>query len=146
MSNEDAHARWNRKWRRLYAERYEENGRRHQDAFDYAWEKMRETDGEQPPAPPSLVGLGFRFFWLTKVKGMDWKKLGIAAGGALLGGAAAALAAAAADGVVTGAEWYAVLAAGVAALGLYLKDPNAHRGRDVRANGNRGVISRTFRK
>ena len=132
MMTGHAYERWNRKWRRHYARRYEENGRRHQEAFDYAWRKMREEVGEQPPVPPPLVGIGFRFFWLLKVRGMDWKKLGIGSGLAFLVGALAALGPFMGDGVLTQVEAMASLGAGVAALGLYLKDPNAHKGKDPR--------------
>jgi hypothetical protein len=127
-----AYERWSRKWRRIYSRRYEENGRRHQEAFDYAWRKMRTQVGDQPPAPPVLVGLGFRFFWLLKVKGMDWKKLGLGSLGAFAVGAVAALGPLMSDGQVTQTELVTAVGAGLAALGLFLKDPNAHKGKDPR--------------
>jgi hypothetical protein len=107
------------------------NGFRHQEAFDHAHRKMLEERGPQPPAPPSTIGLGFRILWLLKVKRMDWRKLGLGAVGAFLVGAAAAAGPLMGDGI-TGPELVAAAAAGMGALGLYLKDPNAHKGQDPR--------------
>ena len=66
----------------------------------------------------------------------DWKKLLYGALVAFITGAAAAFAVAS-EGGITGQEWWLILGAGVAALGLYLKDPNAHRGKDTRTNGSK---------
>jgi len=66
---------------------------------------------------------------------MDWQKLLTGAAVAFLGGAAAAFAIAV-EGGVTPDELYIVLGAGLAALALYLKDPNSHRGPDKRQNGS----------
>jgi hypothetical protein len=66
---------------------------------------------------------------------MDWQKLLTGAAVAFIGGAAAAFAVAAEGGVTTEELWI-VLGAGLAALALYLKDPNSHRGPDKRQNGS----------
>lgn len=66
----------------------------------------------------------------------DWKKMLYGSATAFIAGAAAAFAVAA-EGGLTSQEWWLVLGAGVAALGLYLKDPNAHRGKDPRNNGSK---------
>jgi peptidoglycan/LPS O-acetylase OafA/YrhL len=124
--------KWDEEFQKLFLARWNKNGHRHREAWEYAGRKMTTKRGDRPAGPLSLFGLGFRIFWLVGVKRMDWRKLLIAGGGALIGGAAAALAAAAADGQVTGTEWWAIAAAGAAALGLYLKDPNAHKGKDPR--------------
>jgi hypothetical protein len=72
---------------------------------------------------PSATSLALRLFWLTKVKGMDWKKLVIGAGGAFIASAGAVYGTLAADGMQAG-EWHAVLAAGIVAVGVFLKEPN----------------------
>jgi hypothetical protein len=79
--------------------------------------------------------LAFRMLWLIKVKRMDWKKVLYGAVAAFVGGAAAAFAVAA-EGGITGNEWAVIVGAGFAAVSLYLKDPNAHRGKDPRNNGS----------
>ena len=132
MSNIDPHARWNRAWRRLYGERLNENGRLHQEAQNYADRRMFEEHGPQPPATPSIAGLGFRLFWLLEVNRMDWKKLGMGALGAFLVGAVAIAGPAMSDGDLTRPELLAAVAAGLGALGLFLRDPNAHKGPDPR--------------
>ncbi len=119
------------------------NGHRHQDAQSHADRTMYEEHGPQPPARPSMAGLGFRLFWLLKVKRMDWKKLGLGALGAFLVGAVAIAGPAMGDGNLSQAELMAAAAAGLAALGLYLKDPNAHKGPDPRRKpGVKGLLSK----
>ena len=132
MTHPNAHDRWNQRWRRIYRDRMNLNGHRHQDAQDHADRLMREQHGPQPPAQRSTIGLGFRILWLLKVKGMDWKKLGMGAFGAFLVGAVAVAGPMMGDGNLTRPELLAAAAAGLGALGLFLKDPNKHKGQDPR--------------
>ena len=62
---------------------------------------------------------------------MDWKKLGLGALAAFIAGAGAAMVTVT-EGGITNNEWGIIAGAGLAALGLYLKDPNAHKGKDKR--------------
>ena len=146
MALEDPRAAWDRRWWNLYNERILTNGRRPGEAFRYAWKVMRARYGNKPAGSPSFVGLALRFFWLTKVKRMDWRKLLVATLGFGIAGAAAAIGTAASDGVVTPAEWWAIGVAGLTGAALYLKDPNSHRGPDVRTKLSAGLIARTFKK
>lgn len=93
-----------------------------------------QVGGSNPPPapkPPSMKKILFRIFWLTKVRRMDLKKV-------LFGGAAAfvvgfvAVLPALLEGGITQSELMSAVAAGLGALGLYLKDPNAHKGPDPR--------------
>ena len=96
MTHEDPHARWNRKWRRLYRQRMNSNGFKHQDAQDHADRTMRAQDGKRPPAPPSLFRASLPILWqFAKTGGrmnFDWTKtLWKSVRGALAGAAALAV-------------------------------------------------------
>lgn len=72
---------------------------------------------------------------------MDWQKLLTGAAIAFVTGALAAFAVAA-EGGITGEELAMIAGAGAAALALYLKDPNKHRGPDARENGSKNPFKK----
>lgn len=113
---------WDERWWTIH-NRYAQDGRTRDKAFQYARETMERKHGPRPDGPPTAKGLALRILWLTKVKGMDWKKLLIGGVAAALGAAAAAIPAAAEGGITTN-EWYGIGAVALGALALYLKEPN----------------------
>jgi hypothetical protein len=114
---------WDQHWMHEY-NRYWNDPKTRTKAFEYANEVMARKYGERPDAPPSFQWLAFRAFWLIKVKGMDWKKVGLGAFAAALGAVAAAIPAAA-EGGITGNEWWGILAVALGAVALFLKNPDA---------------------
>jgi hypothetical protein len=73
----------------------------------------------------------FRIWWLTKAKKMDIRKL-LVGGLSAFGVGFLAVLPTLIDGGISQADIMSAVAAGLAAFGLYLKDPNAHKGPDVR--------------
>lgn len=114
---------WDQRWLRHYNLYRNNEGHRHEAAKKYADEVMRRRHGSRPDGPPTAMGLGWRIFWLLKVKKMDWKKMLYGGVAAFIGGAGAALGVAA-EGGITANEWGMIVGAGFAALALYLKEPN----------------------
>lgn len=113
---------WDQRFHRQL-HRYYEDPKTRAKAFDFAHETTVRKHGPRPDGPPSAMGIGWRIFWLVKVKGMDWKKLLQGAVGSFIAGAAGVLAHASADGV-TPDEWWMVLTSGLIAVGVFLKEPN----------------------
>lgn len=119
---------WDERWNRAYVYLREQSK---SDAFERAHDFMRRTHGPRPDGPPSVEWIAFKLWWLYKVKKMDLKKLAFGALAAFGMGFLAVLPALMDQGI-TGAEWMSAVAAGLAALGLYLKDPNSSKGPDLR--------------
>jgi hypothetical protein len=115
---------WDDRWLHQYNIYRNTQGHRHEAARRFADETMERRHGQRPDGPPTALGLGWRVFWLLKVKKMDWKKLLIGAIAAAIGAAAAAIPAAA-EGGITANEWYGIGAVALGALALYLKNPDA---------------------
>lgn len=124
MSREEWEARW---WQAFV---YYKKKNDHY-AFEKAHDFMERTYGKRPDGPPSVTSLALRFWWLHKVKKMDLRKLIVGGVSAFVVGFLAVLPALMDQGL-TQAELLSAVAAGLAALGLYLKDPNAHKGPDLR--------------
>lgn len=120
---------WDAEWMRQY-NKYWQDPRTRSKAKAYADEYMARSS-PRPDGPPTAMGLAWRIFWLVKVKGMDWQKMLVGAAVAFVTGALAALATVT-EGGITGQEWGIIVGAGTAALALYLKDPNKHKGQDPR--------------
>lgn len=119
---------WDERWNDAYI--YLRDKGKH-DAFEEAHDFMRRTHGPRPDGPPSVEWIAFKLWWLYKVKKMDLRKLVIGGVSAFVVGFLAVLPALMEQGL-TQPELLSAVAAGLAALGLYLKDPNAHKGPDLR--------------
>jgi len=119
---------WDRRWDAAFIALRRQNK---QDAFEKAHDFMRRTHGPRPEGPPTVEWIAFKLWWLYKVKNMDWKKISFGAAAAFLMGFIAVFPALMENGI-TQAELVSAIAAGIAAVGLYLKDPNSNKGPDLR--------------
>jgi hypothetical protein len=115
---------WDAAWLYQYNLYRNNQGHDHARAKRYADEVMLRRHGPRPDGPPSTIGIAWRVMWLLKVKKMDFKKLLVGVVGAFFVGAGGAAGALASANQELNLHWPVIIGAGIASVGVYLKEPN----------------------